>query len=72
MEWACDNNQILRGAAVNSYITTFLQRAGLDESDEAVRYTCRICGAEWHRIEQEESSRAQLVRLANPSDKLEK
>lgn len=71
MECACNNNQILRGAAVNSYIKAFLLRGNVGESNEATKYTCRICGAEWRRVEQNENSRAQLVRTGATSGKVE-
>jgi hypothetical protein len=71
MECACNYNQILRGAAVNSHLNAFLRRANVDESNEAAKYTCRICGAEWRRVEPKENSHAQLFRTKEISSKVQ-
>jgi hypothetical protein len=71
MECTCNNNQILRGAAVNSYLNAFLRRANVGKSNEAAKYTCRICGAEWRRVVPSESSRVQLICTKEISGKVQ-
>ncbi len=70
MECGCANNQSLRGAAVNAYITRFLARIKTEEPDEAL-FACRICGAKWQRDEREDSVRVQLIRIGKTPGKTE-
>ncbi len=70
MECACANNQSLRGAAVNAYITRFLVRIKGTTAGEAL-FACRICGATWQRDDHNDSTRAQLIRTSETSGKTE-
>ena len=64
MECACAQTESLRGAAVNAYLTRFLERAGGAADATAGIYQCRVCGARWLRHAQHEGQPGQLVRLA--------
>jgi hypothetical protein len=64
MECACAQTESLRGAAVNAYLTRFLERVS-DTADQAAgTYQCRVCGTRWLRQVKDEHQPAQLVRLA--------
>ena len=72
MECACINNQVLRGAAVNAYLNAFLRRGKIGETNEPVKYICRICGTEWYHAAQSDGTRAQLIRMGEPPSNPEK
>ena len=56
---ACRKLDRLEGAATQAYITNYLER----DSTDTHHYHCRVCGARWERIEDEEKKRPSLVRL---------
>ena len=56
---ACQKLERLEGAATQAYITNYLERDGMVSSNH---YRCRVCGAQWERIEDEERKRPSLVR----------
>jgi hypothetical protein len=64
MECACEQTESLRGAAVNAYLTRFLER--VDDAADPIRgtYQCRVCGTRWLRQAKDAKEHAQLVRLA--------
>jgi len=64
MECACAQTESLRGAAVNAYLTRFLERVNDAADPPTGTYQCRICGTRWLRQFKEEHQPAQLVRLA--------
>jgi hypothetical protein len=63
MECACDQTENLRGAAVNAYLTRFLERVS-DADAPAGTYQCRICGAHWLRQAKDANQPAELVRVS--------
>ena len=63
MECACAQTESLRGAAVNAYLTRFLERVDDTADPPTGIYQCRICGTHWLRQFKEEHQPAQLVRL---------
>ena len=64
MQCACEQTESLRGAAVNAYLTRFLERVSNGADPTAGTYQCRVCGARWLRQERAEHRAAQLVRLS--------
>jgi hypothetical protein len=56
---ACHQFHRLEGAATQAYITNYLER----DAATAHNYRCRVCGARWRRIEDENRKRPSLVRL---------
>ena len=64
MECACEQTESLRGAAVNAYLTRFLERVNESPAQTPGTYQCRICGARWLRQERGTNQPAQLLRLA--------
>jgi len=59
---ACDRLERLEGAAVQAYISQFLERTGVDEQGHRTHYVCRSCGRAWARIEDEEHRKPSLIR----------
>jgi len=56
---ACQKLERLEGAATQAYIANYLERDGAASENH---YRCRVCGAQWERIEDEERKRPSLVR----------
>ncbi|HYE74414.1 MAG TPA: hypothetical protein VEF04_13840 [Blastocatellia bacterium] len=54
---ACRRFERLEGAAVQPYITQFLER-----TDTINRYKCRECAAIWKKVEQEDQKRPSLIK----------
>ena len=54
MECACAQTESLRGAAVNAYLTRFLERVNDTADSPTGIYQCRICGTHWLRHSKEE------------------
>lgn len=57
---ACQKLERLEGAATQAYITNYLERDSVASSEH---YRCRVCGARWERVEDEDKKRPSLVRL---------
>ncbi len=58
----CDRLSHLEGAAVQAYISDYLQKADFSQESEKSIYICRICGCFWTMIKLEGQSRDSLVR----------
>lgn len=56
---ACQKLKRLEGAATQAYITNYLER---DSAASGNLYRCRVCGAQWERLEDEDKKRPSLVR----------
>jgi rubrerythrin len=63
MECACEQTESLRGAAVNAYLTRFLERVEDMADPTQGIYQCRICGTRWLRRSKDAQHPAELVRL---------
>lgn len=57
---ACQKLERLEGAATQAYVTNYLER---DRAASGNHYRCRVCGATWERLEDEDKKRPSLVRL---------
>ncbi len=58
----CDTLERLEGAAVQAYISQFLEMDGVDEQNRRTHYVCRRCGRSWVRIEDEGLQKPSLIR----------
>ncbi len=61
-ECACDRLARLEGAATHAYISQFLEKTSVDDSQGQTHYSCRVCGRSWVKIESEEHRKPSLVR----------
>lgn len=49
IECACEKFERLEGAAVQAYISQFLEKTGVDEKAGKTYYACKRCGRPWVR-----------------------
>jgi hypothetical protein len=60
---ACDKFERLEGAAVQVYISDFLEMTDVDETSGKTYYACRFCGRPWVRETAEDARKSSLTRL---------
>jgi len=49
IECVCERFERLEGAAVQDYISQFLEETGVDENAGKTYYACKRCGRPWVR-----------------------
>jgi hypothetical protein len=64
MECACEQTESLRGAAVNAYLTRFLERVEDTADPTQGTYQCHVCGTRWLRRAKDAHHPAELIHLS--------
>lgn len=62
IECACEKFAHLEGAAVQAYISQFLEKSPNNEDAGQTHYRCRVCGRPWIKTESDERRKPSLVR----------
>jgi hypothetical protein len=63
VDCACAKFERLEGAAVQAYISQFLEKTGVDETAGKTYYACKICGRIWVRETPDGARKPSLTRM---------